>query len=231
MTSAGDLQPYATPQGAHVGFAQGPPSGPSRWRLHREDVIAFVVVVAACLIAGAIVGLVWEHVAPRVPLVATEEGVFQTSPETETSIALDGWFAVCGVVAGIVLAPLAFWRYRNQGVATALGLTAGGLLGAWLAFKVGVWLGPDGIIEQVRRVGLGKRFDQPLELKAKGVMLLWPIASMVIFLGLCAGFAPADDEKDQRPPAPNPWQPAPPPAAAGPVDLTKQAPAGAPEQD
>jgi len=219
MTSAGDLQPYPAPEGAHVGFAQGPPSGPSPWRRHREDVIAFAVVVLACLVAGVIVGLVWEHVAPRVPLVATEDGVFQTSPETETSIALDGWFAVCGVVAGIVLAPLAFWRFRGEGVATALGLTVGGLLGAWLAFRIGVWLGPDGIVEQVRRVGLGKRFDQPLELKAKGVMLLWPIASMVIFLGLCAGFAPAD-EKDERPPAPNPWQPAP-PAATPPVDLTK----------
>ncbi|WP_406287439.1 hypothetical protein [Embleya sp. NBC_00896] len=214
MTSAGDFAPYPSPEGAHVGFAPGSSPQPGLWRRYRADVVAFAAVVAACLAVGVLVGLVWEQITPRVPLLATEEGVFQTSPETETSIALDGWFAVCGVVAGIVLAPLAFWRFRRQGVATALALTVGGLAGGYLAFKIGVWLGPDEIMDQVRRIGLGKRFDQPLELKAKGVLLLWPIASMVIFLGLCAGFAPAD--RDEAPSAgPYGWPPAQQPGGQG----------------
>ncbi|MGC0414867.1 AAA family ATPase [Embleya sp. AB8] len=203
MTSAGDIDPYPSPSSpeggasaafGHVGFAPGADAAPSLWERYRADVIAFAVVVGACLVAGTIVGVVWEQIAPRVPLIATKDGVFQTAPETESSIALDGWFAVCGVVAGIVLAPPAFWRFRRQGVATALALTVGGLAGSYLAFKIGVQLGPDGIAEQVRRVGLGKRFDQPLDIQAKGVLMLWPIASMVIFLGLSAGFAPADRE-------------------------------------
>lgn len=207
------------------------PRRPTLWRRYRADAVAFAVVVAACLVVGAIVGLIWEQITPRVPLLATQEGVFQTSPETETSIALDGWFAVCGVIAGIVLAPLAFWRFRRQGVATALALTVGGLAGSYLAFKVGVRLGPDGIMEQVRRIGLGKRFDQPLDLKAKGVLLLWPIASMVIFLGLSAGFAPADREEPVAGPGPYGWPPSPPgggfpwahtAAPSPPVDLTKR---------
>ncbi|MFF7243805.1 hypothetical protein ACFZBU_07900 [Embleya sp. NPDC008237] len=225
MTSAGDFDPYPSPEGAHVGFAPGPDAPPTLWQRYRTDVVAFAIVVAACLVVGAIVGVVWEQVTPRVPLLATKEGVFQTSPETETSIALDGWFAVCGVVAGIVLAPPAFWRFRRQGVATALALTVGGLAGSYLAFKIGVRLGPDGIMEQVKRIGLGKRFDQPLELKAKGVLLLWPIASMVIFLGLSAGFAPADKESTAGPYG---WQPgqelpwAQQQPASPPVDLTKR---------
>lgn len=232
MTSAGDFAPYPSPEGAHVGFAPGPEAPPTLWRRYRADAVAFAVVVAACLVVGAIVGLIWEQITPRVPLLATQEGVFQTSPETETSIALDGWFAVCGVIAGIVLAPLAFWRFRRQGVATALALTVGGLAGSYLAFKVGVRLGPDGIMEQVRRIGLGKRFDQPLDLKAKGVLLLWPIASMVIFLGLSAGFAPADREEPVAGPGPYGWPPSPQggqgfpwahtAAPSPPVDLTKR---------
>ncbi|WP_439674753.1 hypothetical protein [Embleya sp. MST-111070] len=230
MTSAGDIDPYPSPEGAHVGFAPGYDAPPSLWRRYRTDVLAFAAVVATCLVVGAIVGVVWEQITPRVPLMATKEGVFQVSPETETSIALDGWFAVCGVVAGIVLAPLAFWRFRRQGVATALALTVGGIAGAYLAFKVGVALGPDGIADEVRRVGLGKRFDQELDLKAKGVLLLWPIASMVIFLGLSAGFAPAERRETFQ--GPWPWAPQgpgrdhasgpfPSSTVSAPVDLTK----------
>ncbi|MYW03940.1 hypothetical protein [Streptomyces sp. SID3343] len=222
MTAPGEFVPYPSSEGAHVGFAPGSESPPNVWRRYRSDLLAFAVVVAACLVVGALVGLVWEQVTPHWPLKATKDGVFSSTTEPETSIAQDGWFAVCSIVAGIVLAPLAFWRFRRQGVATAVGLALGGVAGAYLAFRIGVWLGPDDILEQVRKVGLNKEFDHPLDLQAKGILYLWPIASMVIFLGLSAGFAPADK------PAPryvNPylsgWNQGPGGSDARPVDLFK----------
>jgi hypothetical protein len=221
MTTPGQPEhsPYSPYEQVYVYPAPEPPREPFDVKSLRGDVIAFLICLAACLVVGVVAGFLWEHIAPRVPLIANRDGdVFAVAPEAEDAVGQDGWLAVLTVAAGLLLAPLAFWKLRRYGVGTALGLGLGGLAGAYLAYKVGHWVGPDAVAEQVKRIGAGKKFEQPFELRAKGVLYLWPMASLVVFLGLCAGFG---DSREQRKPYGFP-----PPEAATPMpqgpDLTKR---------
>ena len=45
-----------------------------------------------------------------------------------------------------------------------------------------------------KAVGKGVTFDAPLKLGAKGALLAWSLAAMVVHLGLTALFGPRDEE-------------------------------------
>ena len=76
-------------------------------------------------------------------------------------------------------------------------LALGGLLGSLLAWGIGEWFGPtDDVVAHARAVGEGVTFDAPLELKATGAVLAWPVAAMVVHLALTALFGPRDPEPE-----------------------------------
>lgn len=165
----------------------------SWWDLARGDVIAGAVVLGVCLLVGAAAGAVWYAVAPDIPKIVVDhvEYLRPQAPQ-EAEIARDGWFAVIGVVVGLVLAVLAFWKGRKHGIGTAVGLGLGGLLGSYLAYKVGAALGPDTFGSDLLKRDGRIEFDEPLRLHAMGVLYLWPMASLVLYLCLFAGFGPRD---------------------------------------
>lgn len=157
-------------------------------------------VLLAVVPVGLLVGLVWLLVAPRTPLQVVGGQVILADPEGEAAIAVDGWFAVTAAVAGLACAVATFAVIRRARIGALLGLVVGGLLASVVAWRVGAWLGPDGIRESARGLPSGARFDGPLEVSAKGVLLAWPMASVVAYFALVAGL---------EPPAPRPGQEAP----------------------
>ncbi|WP_377272113.1 hypothetical protein [Peterkaempfera sp. SMS 1(5)a] len=176
-----------------------------------------VLVALGTLLAGVVVGLLWLWLAPKVPLYADSKAVYLKDPEGEQRAAADGVFVLLGVGAGALTALAAFLptRRRGGGIAVAVGLAVGGLLGSVVAWRLGMALGPTSdMVAHARQVGEGKVFDAALELGAKGALLVWPMAAMVALLGLTALFG-------KREPQPAPyWQgaptPLPPPPPADP---------------
>jgi len=198
---------------------QAPPAGPGPSSMYaqrtaqdkaaaaaelRKDLRDSALVLVAVTLMGVALGLLWLWLAPRVPLVSNAEGVFLKDTEGEAAIGADGTFLLLAVGLGALSAAAVFLFRRNGGIALVVALAVGGLLASLLGWGIGVWFGPPrDVVAHAREVGEGVTFDAYLELRAKGVLLAWPVAAMLVHLGLTALFGPRDPEPDwpEAPPA------------------------------
>ncbi|AVZ72488.1 ABC transporter permease [Streptomyces lunaelactis] len=166
----------------------------------RTELRDAAVVLVAVAIAGVALGLLWLWLAPRVPLISNDKAVFLKDTEGEEAVGADGTFALLALGFGAVSAAAVFWFRRRGGIALVVALALGGLLGSLLAWGIGTWFGPtDDVVAHARAVGEGVTFDAPLELKAYGTLLAWPVAAMVVHLAVTALFGPRDPEPEWPP--------------------------------
>jgi len=207
------------------------PTGPSRARTVVTELLIGAALLAGSALLGLLMGLIWHWVAPRVPLYADSQDIYLLNPEGEQSIATDMYFAIIGVVCGLVTGGLAYWRSRARegGLGVSFGLVLGGLLGGYIAWRLGVHLGPTGnIIATAKSVPLGRTFYGPTVLTAKGVLLAWPAAALLVLVALTALFTPKPAAAPTvlwgPPTLPPPDAPAPPasPAPSAPPSLTER---------
>ncbi|GHJ38247.1 hypothetical protein Sm713_38560 [Streptomyces sp. TS71-3] len=158
------------------------------------------VVLAVC---GVLLGLLWVWLAPHVPLIADAQAVYLKDSEGEQAVGVDGVFTLLAIGFGVLSAPAVFLARRHGGVPVVVALALGGLLGGLIAWRLGIWLGPaQDVTAHARQVGKGVTFDAPLELKAKGALLAWPVAAILVHLALTALFGPRDPEEETGGPYP-----------------------------
>ncbi|WP_051716956.1 hypothetical protein [Streptomyces megasporus] len=163
-------------------------------RREARDAALVAVAVAA---VGVVLGLLWLWLAPRVPLISDGTAVYLKDAEGEESVGVDGMFALSALGIGVLTGAVVFLMRRRGGIGVPVGLAVGALLGSVLAWRLGVWLGPEqDVVAHAKAVGEGKVFDAPLELRAKGTLLVWPFAALLAHLGLTALFGPRDPEPD-----------------------------------
>ncbi|MFI5871072.1 DUF2567 domain-containing protein [Streptomyces sp. NPDC051445] len=160
------------------------------------------VITAAVALAGLLLGLLWVWLAPKVPLVGElTDGnwvVYFKDTEGEQAIGVDGTFTLLALACGALSAVAVFLRRRRGGVPLVIALGLGGLLGSLLAWRLGVWLGPDSdVIAHAQAAGKGVTFSAPLKLGAKGALLAWSFAAVLVHLGLMALFGPRDPDPYQ----------------------------------
>ncbi|MCF1508358.1 AAA family ATPase [Streptomyces glomeratus] len=194
------------PHGATAAFGA---DGPGVKTELRE---AAVITVGVAL-AGLLLGVLWSWLAPRVPLVGDVVDnawvVYLKDTEGEQAIGVDGTFTLLALAFGLLSALVVFLVRKRGGVPLVVALALGGLLGSLLAWRLGVWLGPTGnVLAHAKAVGKGVTFSAPLKLGAKGALLTWPVAALVVHLGLTALFGPRDPD-----PYATPYGPPAPPAA------------------
>jgi hypothetical protein len=151
-------------------------------------------------LAGLPVGLIWRAVAPLPRIIKRADGLYRAGGEgSEAAIAADGWFALLALLAGVLIALAVYLRTRPGRVVPLLALAAGGLLGAVVAWRLGVLLGPDPIEATARGLAVGARFEAPLDVSALGVLLAWPMGAVITYFAVSAGAdagepAPGEDE-------------------------------------
>ncbi|NNG89849.1 hypothetical protein DEH18_08955 [Streptomyces sp. NHF165] len=168
--------------------------------LVRRELRDAALVAVAVTVLGVLLGLLWLWLAPRVPLYTDGRAVYLKDPEGEESIGADGTFALLGVVFGVVTGLILFLVRRRGGVGLVAGLAVGGLLGSVLAWRLGVWLGPEtDLVAAARAAGRNATFDAPLKLAAKGVLLAWPFAGLLVHLIATALFGPRDEVRAVAP--------------------------------
>lgn len=156
---------------------------------------AAVVTVVMALLGGALLGVLWWWLAPHVPLVSDGSAVYFKDTEGEQAVGVDGTFTLLALGAGALSALVVFLLRRRGGVPLVVALMVGGLLGAVLAWRLGVWLGPGtDVAARAEEAGQGVTFSAPLKLAAKGALLAWPLAALLVHLGLTALFGPRDPE-------------------------------------
>ena len=145
------------------------------------------LVLLACVVAGAVVGVVWELLTPLPQFQVVGDRILLPGAEDETAVAADGWFAVSTAMAGVVSAVAVFVRFREARLSVLAGLTLGSLLAAVVAWRVGVALGPDSVRAEAAGLSDGETFSGPLELSALGVLLTWPLTAVITYFALAAG--------------------------------------------
>ncbi len=184
----------APPSGSHVLPGKDHPDAQER----RTELRQGALLAAVLTVAGVALGLLWLWLAPRVPLVSDDAAVFLENSEGEEAIGADGTFVLLALAFGLVSAVAVFLLRRRGGIPLVVGLALGGLLGSLLAWGLGIWLGPTSdVVAHAKEVGKGVTFDAPLELHAVGAAVLaWPIAAMIVHLGLTALFGPRDPEPE-----------------------------------
>ncbi|MFC8095136.1 AAA family ATPase [Streptomyces sp. NPDC057301] len=218
---------YGGPQGApHDAVYGAPPGAPSPHGPHgphgshgpygisgsyeqdgpgmKTEVREAAVVAVVVAFFGALLGVLWWWLAPSVPLVGDVVDkswvVYFKDSEGEQAVGVDGTFTLLALAFGLVSAVGVFLWRRRGGVPLVVALAVGGFLGSLLAWRVGVWLGPtEDVIAHAQEVGKGVTFSAPLKLGAKGVWLAWPLAALVVHLGLTALFGPRDADPYQGP--------------------------------
>lgn len=159
----------------------------------------FALVAIAVAVCGVLFGLLWLWLAPRIPMVSDGNAVYLQDTEGEEAVGADGVFVLVGLAMGVMTAAAVYWRNRSGGVTVVLGLALGGVLGSLIAWRLGVALGPTtDVVAHAKAVGPKVVFDGPLELRAKGALVAWPVGAMLTFLCLTSAFGPR--EPQQAPP-------------------------------
>ncbi|MFE9610497.1 AAA family ATPase [Streptomyces sp. NPDC006012] len=178
----------------------------------KTEVRQAALVTVVMVLGGVLLGLLWWWLAPHVPLVGDVVDkkwvVYLKDSEGEQAIGVDGTFTLLAAAFGVVSAVVLFAVRRRGGVPLVVGLAVGALVGSLLAWRLGVWLGPtEDVVTHAQEVGKGVTFSAPLKLGAKGAVLVWPIAALVVHLGLSALFGPRDpDPYPQGPYPPGPHE-------------------------
>ncbi|MFE9447699.1 AAA family ATPase [Streptomyces sp. NPDC006739] len=165
----------------------------------KTEVREAAVITVGVALGGVLLGLLWCWLAPRVPLVGDEVGkswvVYLKDTEGEQAVGADGTFTLLALAFGAVTAAVVFLLRRRGGVPLVVALGVGGLLGSLLAWRLGIWLGPQSdVLAHAKAVGKGVTFAAPLKLGAKGTLLAWPFAAVLVHLGLTALFGPRDPD-------------------------------------
>ncbi|MFI9598815.1 hypothetical protein ACIHCX_02870 [Streptomyces sp. NPDC052043] len=196
----GPVSPWQVPPAGARPVSAYEQDGPG-WAAEIREALVVMVGVALC---GVPLGLLWLRLAPRVPLIADVSGsnwvVYLKDTEGEQAIGVDGTFTLLALALGVLSAVAVFLWRRRGGVPLVVALCVGGLLGSLLAWRLGVWLGPEqNVIAHAKAVGKGVTFPAPLRLQAQGALLAWPLAAVLVHLGMTALFGPRDPEPDTAP--------------------------------
>ncbi|MFF1509921.1 DUF2567 domain-containing protein [Streptomyces sp. NPDC058326] len=196
------LTPPHQPQPHDPDWPPPPPPvpGPEGDPITAAEVVRGVLVTLVSAVAGALLGVLWLNLAPRVLLISDGKGVYLRNSEGEAAIGADGTFVLLALAFGAVAALVVFLLRRKGGVPLVLGLALGGVLGSLLAWGLGTYFGPTrNVVAHAKAVGSGVPFEAPLELNlAAAAMLAWPLAAMIVYLALMGLFGPRDPE-------PEPW--------------------------
>ena len=149
--------------------------------------LAALVALVAVLGLGALLGLLWESLAPRVSLVVASDGkAYPEGYQPEGYMTDDGVAALLCVAAGLIVGLASVWVARRiasrdhallVALASVLVLGAAGALALWWT---GVAVGAFDFDALLASSPEGTALTAPLELRMPGVLVLWPLASVLI---------------------------------------------------
>lgn len=168
------------PQAAHPWT---PPEPVVRWP---NDVWVFGVTTALVVVFGAVAGLVWAAVAPKLAIAAVLAG---HEEPFRAQIGADAWFLLVTSLAGVLTALVAL-LLRADGPATTAALGLGGTAAAFVADRVGYLTQHADVLHALRALGLDPQqvaLDVvDFRLRALGVVVAWPIAALLVHTGAVA---------------------------------------------
>lgn len=157
----------------------------------RVAVVVETGVVAVGL--GVLMGLIWWWVSPTERWTVVDGGLIPADVGFNAWFAADGWFAVLGVVAGVLLALISWRRGHRNAVALVVGMVVGGGLVAVTAWALGGALGPADAQTAAENAEVGSTLDGALGIRAFGVLFAPVLAALTVTALLLARTPVADE--------------------------------------
>jgi hypothetical protein len=163
------------------GWAPTPAEPAFRWP---HDVLVLAVTAVAVTMTGAVAGLIWAAVAPKLSLVHVALG---SEAAFKADLGADMWFAGVTLAAGVACGVVAV-AIGGRGPGVLGGLCVGGLLAALVAARVGYLADHDRTLTVIRGLHLtvaafrGSNIDPFFRLHAAGMVAAWPIASLLVLV-------------------------------------------------
>ncbi|GGF58280.1 hypothetical protein GCM10011519_35170 [Marmoricola endophyticus] len=129
------------------------------------------------VVLGLVAGVVWQWVATAPTVLRTEDNAVMDQAQLGVKVSADGWFAVVGVVGGLVAGFGLLRPRRDPLLVVVLGIVAS-VGAAYLA----LWLG--GALAHVPRSEIraarpGTTLTTSLTLISHAVVLAWPLGFLV----------------------------------------------------
>lgn len=150
----------------------------------RRGVGVALPILLICLGLGAVMGWVWNLLAPRSEL-SVKDGNVVYARVTEAAVGADLTFGLLGIACGVIVATVVAVRWSAGGSELVFLAVIGGLLGSLLAWRIGLAVaGNSGNSAEVSAAGrpVGVTFEGPLVLDSPGALGLWSLASAVVLL-------------------------------------------------
>jgi hypothetical protein len=153
------------------------------------------IAAVLILLAAPYVGMFWQWVAPAPTYVNLSGDVYLDNQDTSAFIAADGWFLVIGLVAGIVSAGLAYWRWRGD-VVVIVAMAGAAVVGSLIARQVGEAFGPPSIQQTALTLGDGQTIQGSIKVAANGVLFAWAVGILLTFLSLIGGLERSSEDAE-----------------------------------
>ncbi|MGH3648222.1 MAG: DUF2567 domain-containing protein, partial [Micromonosporaceae bacterium] len=189
-----------------MGFGPPPAPRPDPRPGWSNDLVAATVAMVALAVLGVVWGFLWQAIMPGPEILMTADGPVHADATSESYFAVDGWFAVLGAAVGLFGA-LGSWLLvrRHRGPLVLVGVVAGCLISAVVAWQVGRHIGLPEFERLITDAPVGERFHRPARLVAYGLLAV-PGFTAAFTYTLLAGWS---RYAGLRRPAPGEWLPAP----------------------
>ncbi|MCP2338268.1 hypothetical protein [Actinomadura rupiterrae] len=139
----------------------------------------FAVTTVVVAVLGPLAGVLWHALAPTVGFVVLRGEPFISDGEGQGPIGTDARFALIGIVAGLLCGVVAYrFGGRDNDIPLIAGLAAGGTAAALLAWWVGHQFGLSHYQHVVRTGTDGTEVNGPADLRARGVLVFWPLLAV-----------------------------------------------------
>ena len=133
------------------------------------------------IVVGAVAGLVWAAVAPKLSVPALAAGSDATF---RAQVGADAWFLLVAALAGVVCTLMAVAFIGEPGPEATTALAVGGMVAALVADRIGYLSERSATSDALRAIGAhpdGSLISEiDFRLRALGVLTVWPIASLAV---------------------------------------------------
>ncbi|WP_328601060.1 hypothetical protein [Actinomadura physcomitrii] len=147
-----------------------------------RQLTTWLVTTAIVTLLGPLAGLLWRNTIPKVTYVIIQGEALIADPEGEGPVGIDGRFALIALAAGLLCGIAGYAaRGRRNDIALILGLAAGGAAASLLAWKTGHLIGLGHYQDVVRHGRDGATVTGVADLRAKGVLVFWPVVSVAAY--------------------------------------------------
>jgi hypothetical protein len=143
----------------------------------------FLATLVGSVVLGAIAGLIWGAVSPRVLFQVVAAGqAQQVNAEDSGYILADAWFCLITALGGLITGLVGIRLVHRTGWPAAAGLVLGAAGAAFMTMWIGGLIGLSTFNHELATGATNSYLNASLGLGAKSALAFWPLLTSAIIL-------------------------------------------------